>query len=402
MLLESLAVAAFGGGISLFGASQAQSAQRRAAAEQNRIAEERANAQFERAEKEYEIDWQQQLTNYYWEQALTEQSRKTEALAAVDQASYGTRLIWSAAENYQIKSSALYDQFVVGEQLRYGQEVSAYQQEVSQLQTQATLANLQTQAAVARYMSQVAENGARADLVVAQTEGKVDEVITALAADEMAGNFRYEMEIIAGVLESASRKNVAVTRSGGGKVAKQAAMNAMKESLRNYAAIDISRRGRMAKVGQLNSYIQDEQAKQIAILATQSEGYEEQASLAQSTNAAQIAGINSQLSFAASNFNNLTLPSFGLAANQYGRELAGLQIQTINQFQNALLPYRQRETFDPLGPIKGLAPEYYAPTKVYEPGGLSFGQGISSFLSGAQSFSPSLFNTIIPNALANI
>lgn len=444
MAFGAILGAVIGGGISLFGANQAQSAQQRAAKEQNKIAQEQAEVQFKRAQQEYEIGWQQTLTNYYWEQALTEQIRKNEALAAVDQASYGSRLIWTAAQDYMINSSALYDTYVVGEQLRFTQETLGFQNQIGELQSRGALlqnqssqlsnesamlgfrsqmVDLETKQAVARYMIQVAENGARADLVVAQTENKVDEMISALAAEEMASNFRYEIEVISGALESATRANAAVTRSGGGKVAKQGALNAVKAALRNYAAVDLSRNARAAKVGQLNSYVNNEQAKQIAILATQSEGYEQQAGMAEQMGALQqqgikiqqqglqiqqqglgiqMAEINRQIGFTTDVFNQLTLPSFQLAQNQYARELTGLQVQTINQFQNALLPYRQREVFDPLGPIKGLAPEFYAPTKVYEPGGLSFGQGVTSFLSGANQFAPSLFNTQIPNMLNNL
>lgn len=426
----ALATAALGGGISLFGASQAQSAQQKAARAQNRAAEQQAEARYERALDEYEIDWQSTLTNFYWEQALTEQVRKNEAIAAVDQASYGSRLIWSAAQNYNINSSALFDQYVVQEGLRRTSEYLSYQNEMGALQTQqallgnrsAALGNqsavigAETDAAVARYMNSIRENASRANVLVAETENQTADLITTLTAEEMAANYRYETDLIAGILESSVGGNRSITQSGGGKAAKQGALNAVKRSLRAYAQVDISRNARQAKVGQLNSFITDVQAERLMTLAIQSEGYEEQAGYAERIGGLRQAGIRiqqqgigiqqqdiqRQMQFQTNVYNQLTLPSFQLAQNQYMRELAGLQVQTTNQIQNALLPYRQREVFDPLGPIKGLAPTYFAPTKVYEPGGLSFGQGISSFLSGAQSFSPSLFNSTIPNAINKV
>jgi hypothetical protein len=46
------------------------------------------------------------------------------------------------------------------------------------------------------------------------------------------------------------------------------------------------------------------------------------------------------------------------------------------------MPYRQSIIFDPIKPIKGLKPEYMAPSKVYEPS--TAGVIGNSILSGVQ------------------
>jgi hypothetical protein len=65
------------------------------------------------------------------------------------------------------------------------------------------------------------------------------------------------------------------------------------------------------------------------------------------------------------------------------------------------LPYRQQQVFDPLMPVKGIAPTYYAPTPVQAQTGGFFGMA-NAALSGAQSFSPTLFSDTLPRALSNL
>jgi len=62
--------------------------------------------------------------------------------------------------------------------------------------------------------------------------------------------------------------------------------------------------------------------------------------------------------------------------------MKALQIQTQSQVDEASMPYRKAIIFDPIKPIKGLKPEYYAPSKVYEPS--TAGIIGNSILSGVQ------------------
>jgi hypothetical protein len=87
-------------------------------------------------------------------------------------------------------------------------------------------------------------------------------------------------------------------------------------------------------------------------------------------------------------FRELTIPSFDLAKRQGGRELESLYIETEGRIDEASMPFRESIIFDPLEPIAGLKPEYYAPTKVYEPTGLDIALGtVQGGVQGAMQFS---------------
>ena len=87
-------------------------------------------------------------------------------------------------------------------------------------------------------------------------------------------------------------------------------------------------------------------------------------------------------------FNDLTLPSFGLAQRQGNRELAALVQETQNTLNEASIPYINDIIFDPLEPIKGLEPEFYEPTKQYVPSMLSIGlNAAGAAFNGAMSMS---------------
>ena len=109
MVWTEFAFAALNVGKSLLGSASEQAAADAQNAEQERI----AKAQFKRAEKEWEIQKKRDVTQWYWDRARIEQLRFNEKQTALDQASYGSKLISAATENLAINSQALYDKFVV-------------------------------------------------------------------------------------------------------------------------------------------------------------------------------------------------------------------------------------------------------------------------------------------------
>ena len=81
-------------------------------------------------------------------------------------------------------------------------------------------------------------------------------------------------------------------------------------------------------------------------------------------------------------YNELTLPSFDLAARQGEREYQALLQNTMNTIDGASTPYQEAIIFDPLEPIAGLKPEKAMVTKVAKP---SWGSILTnSFIQGAQ------------------
>ena len=81
-------------------------------------------------------------------------------------------------------------------------------------------------------------------------------------------------------------------------------------------------------------------------------------------------------------YNELTLPSFDLAARQGEREYQALLQNTMNTIDGASTPYQEAIIFDPLEPIAGLKPEKGMVTKVAKPGWGSI--LTNSFIQGAQ------------------
>lgn len=392
-----LAGAALGAG----GQASKDRAARKAAAEQNKIQKEQAEAQFKRAQQEYELNWQENLTKYYWEQAQVEQIRKVEAQAAVDQATVGARLIWGAAENYKLGAEGLFDKFRTQESLRqtgvsleYRQAMTAYSQKAIDL-------GLQTRQTVANYLTQTLQNGTQARAAVSGAQNKVDTLMTNLTNSEMIENYKYNAAVLMAAMDGSVEGNAAISTSGGGNTAKIGAMNSAKKALMEYAGVHLSRQARMAQVGQIQSQMTGELQYQLAGLAVESQGYVEQAKWAIKRGESALTANEQEAMYTVDVFDKLTIPSFKLANDQYKRELRGLQLGTMDTLFNATLPYRQREVFDPLKPQKGIAPTYYAPTPVAAQTGGFFGMA-NAALQGAQSFSPTLFSSTIPNLLSNL
>jgi hypothetical protein len=389
---------------SLFGASgQAakDKAAKKAAAAQNAEQKKIAEAQYARAQEEYELKWQENLTKYYWEQAQVEQIRQVEAQAAVDQATVGARLIWGAAENYMLGAEGLFDKFRTQENLRqtgvsleYRQAMTAYSEKTVDL-------GLQTRQTVANYLTQTLQNGMQAEAAVNGAQAKVDALMTNLTNAEMIENYKYNAAVLMAAMDGSVEGNARISTSGGGNTAKAGAMNAAKRGLTEYAGVHLSRQGRMAQVGQIQSQMTGELSAQLAGLAVESQGYVEQTKWAIKRGESALTANEKEAMYTADVFDKLTIPSFKLANDQYKRELKGLQLGTMDTLFNATLPYRQREVFDPLKPQKGIAPTYYAPTPVAAQTG-GFYSMASAALQGASSFSPTLFSSTIPNLLSNL
>lgn len=392
-----LAGAAFGAG----GQASKDKAAKKAAAAATKVEKEKSEAQFARAQQEYELNWQENLTKYYWEQAQVEQIRQVEAQAAVDQRTVGARMIWGAAENYMLGAEGLFDKFRTQESLRqtgvsleYRQAMTAYSQKAIDL-------GLQTRQNVSNYLTQTLQNGTQAKAAVTGAQSKVDALMSNLTNAEMVENYKYNAAVLMAAMDGSVAGNAAISTSGGGNTAKAGAMNAAKQGLMQYAGVHLSRQGRMTQVGQIQGQMTGELQAQLAGLAVESQGYVEQTKWAMKRGQSALTENEKEAMYTVDVFDKLTIPSFKLANDQYQRELRGLQLGTMDTLFNATLPYRQREVFDPLKPQKGIAPTYYAPTPVQAQTGGFFGMA-NAALSGAQAFSPTLFSSTIPNLLSKL
>jgi hypothetical protein len=195
--------------------------------------------------------------------------------------------------------------------------------------------------------------------------------------DQQRDQLGWEINQIGALIDSADTKAMVSARLGGSSSADRVAINAAQKLGRAWGEMDQRAKARDARVGLLNTSMQGETAKQLGRMAL---SMQDQAQKIQYTNS-QYA---SNTAFETSKLRDLVIPGFQLAENQYGRELKALQIQTQGVLNEAAMPYRKAIIFDPQKPIKGLKPELYAPTKVYEPstGGI-IGNAIIGGVQGA-------------------
>jgi hypothetical protein len=387
-----------------FGAAKQSSqdrAAKKAADEQNKLAKEKADAAFKRAKQEYELSWQQNLTQFYWEQAQTEQLRRIEKQKAVDQSTQGARLIWGTAEAYQVNAASLADKFVRQEGLR-GIEVSMnFASEMQGFGSQMLATTAEAQGAVGGYMLQILRNGQEAQARLRREENDAADIISTLASQEMVENYKFNAQVLMAAMDGSAAGNQAITRSGGGSSAKTLALNSAKRALNSFAEVHLTRQARAAQVGKINSKMQGEVAMGLAALATESAGFEFQAQSRLRSTDISLSDTAFRAGQTASAFDKLVIPSFSIANDQYARELRGLQLGVTDALYNATLPYREAQLFDPLRPIKGIAPTYNAPSPVAAQTGGFFGMA-NAALQGAQAFSPTLFTDTIPRALSNL
>jgi hypothetical protein len=310
-------------------------------------------------------------------------------------------MIWGAAEAYQVNAASLYDKFVTQERLRSTQVSMEFRQQMEQLSFRNAEITNEAKTKVTGYLVGVLKNGLEAQQRVSGAEDKVDQLMTSLASQEMIENYKYNAQVLMAAMDGSVAGNQALSKSGGGNSAKALAMNSAKRALTDFAQVHLSRQARTAQVGQINSWMNGEVAQGLAALATDSAGMGLQAGYAIGKAKIQLKQNASEAAYTASVFEKLTMPSFKLANDQYGRELRGLQLGVMDTLYNATLPYRQQQVFDPLMPVKGIAPTYYAPTPVQAQTGGFFGMA-NAALSGAQSFSPTLFSDTLPRALSNL
>lgn len=399
---------AIGGALSLFGGSQQRSAADKAAKEAEKAREEMLDAQFERSTQEWELDTLRLQRDFFWEQAAVEEARVAELKVAGLQQEANQRTIWSEAQAYSYGAQAMFDQYVVGENLRMGgaKLEFAYNQnqtmnEIDRVRAQSMLSAVQTDMQIAGYLNQVRENALQADIVGAKAGQKVDALVTAMASAETRLNFEYETRILAAMMDDAVNANRGITRTGGGNTAKLAAMDALKRGLRAYGDVKLQRDARAAQLGVLMNEINSVDAKQVQLLAVQAENAQRMAAATSAKGLAeqrvfrtQTTGLLNQYDFQRDAFINVTMPQFALVQNEFARGLGSLNLQFRNALANATQPFEFQKIFDPLGPIAGLKPERMVPTPYQGATGNSFLQGVNDFLQGAQAVSPNLFSNI--------
>lgn len=368
-------IAAVVGGILGIGQSIFGSASQKAAADAQNAEQERiAKAQYKRALQEYQIQKKRDITQWYWDRARIEQLRFNEKQTALDQATYGAKLISSATENLAINSQALYDKFVTEERLRATQVGLDYQYTTSKLAADST-------EAVRQYMQNINQTALQSNATVAKLTTDTQELLASLALEEQRDYLGWQLNVLSAAAKDSEVKAVASARQGGSNTSRKLAVQAAQQLGRTWAELDQRATSRDVKLGLLNSTMKNDVSRQLSQYALTMQDETEKIKY---TNARYI----SDYGLAKSQMQNLTIPSFQLAEKQYGRELRSLQLQTRQAFDEATTKYREQTFFDPLKPVAGLRPQYIAPTAIAGPSaGSIIGNAILSGVSTAATFS---------------
>lgn len=355
---------------SIFGSSSQQAAADAQNAEQERI----AKAQFRRARQEYQIQKKRDVTQWFWDRARIEQLRFNEKQTALDQATYGAKLIASATENLAINSQALYDKFVTEERLRATQVGLDYQYTTNKLAADST-------EAVRQYMQNINQAALQSSATVSKLTTDSQELLSSLALEEQRDYLGWQLNVLAAAAKDSEAKAVASARQGGSNTSRKLAVQAAQQLGRTWAELDQRATSRDVKLGLLNSAMKNDVSRQLG-----------QYALAMQDETDKIKYTNSRFvsdyGLAKSQMQSLTIPSFQLAEKQYGREVKSLQLQTRQAFDEATTKYREQTFFDPLKPVAGLRPKYIAPTAIAGPSaGSVIGNAILGGISTAATFS---------------
>jgi len=364
MAFWAAAGAVLGLGQGILGGMQQQSAAREA----NELAEAQAKAQFSRAKKEWRIDWWQQKSNWLWETAQVEAQRFAERQKESDYNWRSQKLIESAMENLAVNTAAIQDKFITEEKLRATQVGMDYGYKMDQLASTAG-------ETVRQYMAGIRDTALQSMQVVNQTEREGQELVSSMVFEQQKDHLQWEMGQIAAGIGGAQVAATASARSGGSGTADRLAMNVAQKLGQTWGQMQLQSQSRSARLGLMNTAMRGETATQLGRMALQ---MQDQAEKIKYTNSRYAADTGYETSV----FRDLTIPSFDLAGRQGAREMKSLQIQTQGVINEASMPYRKAIIFDPIRPIKGLKPEYMAPTKVYEPS--TAGIIGNSILSGVQ------------------
>lgn len=361
--------AGLGLGTSLFSGAQQQSA----AKEANQLAQKQARQQFRRAKQEYRLDFFQQKANFLWDTARVEAQRYVERQKESDYNFRSQRLIDSAIKNLSVNTAALRDRFETEETLRAKQVGLEYGYTMDRMAAEAG-------ETVRQYMQSIRDTALASNQMVNESERQGQELISSLVFDQQKDNLEREISEVASMIDQGNTSATVEARLGGSQTAQRLVMNKAQELGRTWSMMEWKSKQRDNRINLFNQAVQGETAVQLGRMALQ---IQDQAQKIEFTNDRYRADSR----FESAKLRELTIPSFDLAERQYGRELQSLQIQTQGIVDEASLPYRKAIFFDPIKPIKGLKPTFFAPTKVFEPSTAGIvGQGILSGLSSGISF----------------
>ena len=409
-------------GVNILGSLMGSNAEANAARDANKAAEKAAKEAHEVDMKVWEIDYLKGMSDFEWQMAATAAQRYQDRVAKSDYEKQQAGIVEAALQNLELNSQAITQTYVTEEALRAKQvsnelsyslgldslgaidDFNSLTQRSKDLSNKSAISNVQTMENVSAYMNSIMTRAATADRLLAETDEKGQAIQEQIVTTENLQTMQRDAASIAALVSGAQARNTAVARQGGSNSAGRLGLEAMQKFGRSYGELKMQQSMQRTQLSNFNAEVSGARAAQLAAVATEIKGESERIKYTGSKNALQQKGyllgqmaIQDSMQTSAAmfrtktnkrlaDFNDLTIPSFGLARATGQREATALLQNTVNTIKGASTPYREAIIFDPLEPIAGLKPKYSAPTKRAVPGtGTIIGRAFMEGAKGAMS-----------------
>ena len=406
MVWGAIAAAGIGAVTSIVKGNQ----QREQADAANKTQSQQVKDQYKRDRKEWKLSYLQAQSDYAWQVANVEAQRYQDRVAKADYEAQQSRVIDAALTNLALNTEALKDQYIVGERLRATQVITelddnlanerlARDSAMADIALKANQSMMSSMQDIGSSISNIKERGLAAQALLSKKQNEGASLQEQIVISEQLDTLQRDAEYITALVEGADTRAGALARAGGSNSARRVAMDSMKKFGRSYGQLKLEQKKRRAQLGNYNASLSGETANQMAQVATAIEGQANSIFYTKARNMNEMAQLarqgrdanmqyNLNTNSLLRNFNELTVPSFDLAARQGEREYQALLNNTRNTIAGASTPYREAIIFDPLEPIAGLKPEKAQVTKVAKPswGSILTGAAVNA-ASGALSMS---------------
>ena len=301
--------AVIGAAASIGGGLLASSSTRAAASASKKDAKKTAKDQYKRAKVEFEIQTEQDATNYTWDLARTEANRWMDKQRKADYESSQLSIYEQAIDNLTLNTSALLDKYKWEESLRAAQVISnneklmdettlgrkvatdeskknrgeitaqskllearslsadtQYDLERKNLAEQAALNAEKSNAAVKQYLSQVKDKRAQGQALVQGLEDSMSKLLAEQANEMSIKQLERNIRVVASMMDQGAARATA-GRTGGSSTSRRLAMNEAQKLGRTYGEIQLLKQQQGYQMQLMNSEMQGEQATQLTRLA---------------------------------------------------------------------------------------------------------------------------------------
>lgn len=376
----AVAGAALGIGSSFLGAGSAEKARKA----RNEAKKKQYHRSVDAAVTGVKYQDEMNLLDWAWKTAETEAIRYQEDQAELDYNFRQGRLTEAALENLRINEGAIFDQFVIGEDLRAKQDMMSLGFNADQLGIQADQVALEANNAARGYMNAVKDNSLQAQQYALSQNRQLETLVRNQVLDAQLETLERDTQFAVSLAEQGQRRASALSRGASAATAKALQQNTAKALGRSYGQLKIRQQQRRNSLATTNAVMQGETSKGLARFALSSAQAMQDTKAVQKNLNLQLRDIQQKGQYEFNQFDKLTIPGYQLAANQGQRELDALFLRTQGQLDDASMPYRKSIIFDPQKPLPGLYPVMAQPTyERKQSTGAIIGNALTAGITGA-------------------